>query len=157
MVQGRSPTSFFHSVVPGQLIEKPIPSPLKHLATIIENLNCLSVPLNSEVPWVKEADLSYSLVYTQCIHWIVQDFEHVFVEIKNGRTGTSLEVLWLRLRASNAGDAGSAPRQGIEGPCATWHIQILKREWRKWDTLGKDYKKIKGLRIIMWIKGEVSF
>ena len=73
---------------------------------------------------MKEADLSYSLVCTQCIHWIVPDFAHIFAEIKNGGRGTPPEVQWLRLCAPNAGDAGSVPRQGAEGPCATWHIQI---------------------------------
>ena len=41
-------------------------------------------------------------------------------------SGTSLEVQWLRLRASNAGGVGSIPGQGTKIPCAVWHDQKIK-------------------------------
>ena len=34
--------------------------------------------------------------------------------------GTSLEIQWLRLPASNAGSTGSIPSQGNKIPHATW-------------------------------------
>ena len=44
-----------------------------------------------------------------------------FFEIKiNMLVGTSLAVQRLRLAASNAGDIGSIPGQGMEAPYALW-------------------------------------
>ena len=39
--------------------------------------------------------------------------------VKSGSKGTSLEVQWLRLCASNAGGTGSIPSQGTKVPHVT--------------------------------------
>ena len=42
--------------------------------------------------------------------------------------GTSLEVQWLRLPASNAGDVGLIPGQGTKTPHAEQHSQKKERK-----------------------------
>ena len=49
---------------------------------------------------------------------------------KAKRFGTALVVQWLRLHASNAGDAGSIPGLGNKIPHATGHGQ-KKRKGRE--------------------------
>ena len=51
--------------------------------------------------------------------------------IKGAARGTSLEVQWLRLLASNAGGAGSIPGQGTKIPHVAWHGQKLKIKKKK--------------------------
>ena len=48
--------------------------------------------------------------------------------MRNGASGASLAVQWLRLRASNADCVGSIPGQGTKIPHATWHSQRKKKE-----------------------------
>ena len=74
------------------------------------------------IPWCEQSKLR-----TQTAHLCA--FAHI-------RSGTSLVVQWLRLRAPSAGGLGSIPRQGtrfrmvqLKTPCAapeTQHIQINK-------------------------------
>ena len=45
--------------------------------------------------------------------------------LKTPMFGTSLVVKWLRLCASNAGDAGSIPGQGTKIPYATYQGQKI--------------------------------
>ena len=46
---------------------------------------------------------------------------------KAKRFGTALVVQWLRLHASNAGDAGSIPGLGNKIPHATGHSQKKRK------------------------------
>ena len=45
--------------------------------------------------------------------------------------GTSLAIPWLRLRASNAGSAGSVPDWGTKIPHASWHCQKISNKANK--------------------------
>ena len=53
------------------------------------------------------------------------------VLIRRDRTGTSLAVQWLRLRASTARGMGSIPGQGTKIPHATWHGQKIKKKKKR--------------------------
>ena len=50
---------------------------------------------------------------------------------RNKSIGTSLEVQWLRLHASNAGGTCSIPGWGTKIPHAAWHGQKKKKKERK--------------------------
>jgi hypothetical protein len=45
---------------------------------------------------------------------------------KNGQKGTSQVVQWLKLRATNAGDTGSIPGQGIRAHTSQLRIHMPK-------------------------------
>ena len=57
--------------------------------------------------------------------------------MRNGASGASLAVQWLRLRASNADCVGSIPGQGTKIPHATWHSQRKKKERERKEKGGK--------------------
>ena len=56
---------------------------------------------------------------------------HYLASSKSDQWGTSLAVQWLRLHASNAGDAGSIPGLGTKILHTTQHGQKKKSE--QWD------------------------
>ena len=81
-------------------------------------LICLVVCLNKKPINAQILDLPAYI----CTLWVFS-----VVHLKSVDWGTALEVQWLRLRASTAGDTGSIPGGGTRIPHATWHGQKKKK------------------------------